>query len=535
MNTYEKGLSMQDDLKLLIDDLIQQETTDNSTLSKFEFVEGEQVDIYPKSVNKLNDTYFFIGKNESSKSLYVFTDNENRDYIEKFDGIELSEMSTKGESLVKQCPLNHTNAEVLRELFDFTSAKIIGLENSYGLGDRLGLANPGHIRAIQTTDFKPVLAQQSIRELERTNRTPDEVMDTASWAVFQEGYTDGFGSDADHLKTPEDIDYMIKSGFTMFTIDPSEHVVNEADSLSVNELETKVNNLPWDELESTFENTLKKYTSEPINVSDDFSIEATRDDLLRGLTKYGKVIAHVKRMHTYLKETYPDHPTEIEVSVDETESVTQPFEHFLVANELKRLGIELISLAPRFVGDFEKGIDYKGDIEVFKREYLKHLKIADKLGPYKISIHSGSDKFQVYRAIGSLNRGYVHVKTAGTSYLEALRTIAKVDTELFREILDYSRNLYPTEKRTYHVSADLSKVPESKDLKDNQLTELFRDEKVHTRQVLHVTFGRILTDKNEKGNYIFRERILKNLEEHEETHYAYLYKHFQRHLEPFIS
>jgi hypothetical protein len=97
-----------------------------------------------------------------------------------------------------------------------------------------------------------------------------------------------------------------------------------------------------------------------------------------------------------------------------------------------------------------------------------------------------------------------------------------------------SRDLYPTEKRTYHVSADLSKVPASDDLKDEELVTLFEDEKTDARQVMHVTFGRILTDKDDEGNYIFRNRILDTLEEYEETHYAFLYKHFQRHLEPFI-
>ncbi len=104
--------------------------------------------------------------------------------------------------------------------------------------------------------------------------------------------------------------------------------------------------------------------------------------------------------------------------------MTTPFEHWLVASELRRLGVEWVGLAPRFVGDFEKGIDYRGDLEVFRREYLKHLAIAEALGPYKISIHSGSDKFGVYRVIGEIGKGGVHVKTAGTSYLEALRTVA---------------------------------------------------------------------------------------------------------------
>ncbi|HKJ68512.1 MAG TPA: tagaturonate epimerase family protein, partial [bacterium] len=453
---------------------------------------------------------------------------------EQFTGEQISETSLAGYSAVKLCELTHENAEALRSVFDFTNPVLVGVQNSYGLGDRLGLANPGHLRAIQELPLKPVLAQQSIRELERTHRTPDEVMDTASWAVFQEGYTAGFGADADHLKTTEDIDYTIKAGFTMFTFDPGDYVVNEADSLPAGELEARAKDNPWDELDDTLDECLQRYAEKRVEISPDFAIEPTRGDVLRGIIKYGAVIAHAVRLYQYLSDTYPDHPREVELSVDETESVTQPFEHYLVANELKRRGVELVSLAPRFVGDFEKGIDYKGDLNLFKQEYIKHLKIAEKLGPYKISIHSGSDKFSVYNVIGSLDRGFVHVKTAGTSYLEALRTIATVNPQLFREILDYSRELYPTEKRTYHVSADLDQVPSGDEISDEDLVVLFESPQVHARQVLHVTFGRVLTDKDDQGNYRFRDDILRTLREHEETHYRYLQNHFQRHFDPFL-
>ena len=101
------------------------------------------------------------------------------------------------------------------------------------------MANHAHIRSLEGSEFRPILAQQSIRELTRTKRTPDNVMDAAIWAVFQEGYKSGFGSDADHLKTEADIDLMINAGFTMFTFDPSEFVINEADSIDIPSLESK--------------------------------------------------------------------------------------------------------------------------------------------------------------------------------------------------------------------------------------------------------------------------------------------------------
>ena len=172
----------------VLNDILKKGDLDNSTLSQCEMAGGKQLEIYPKSINKVDDTYFFIAKNGTDKALYILADKNDRTYLDAFNGIEHDEENINGTAVIKECPLQHDNAESLREHFEFTSAVVVGLTNSYGLGDRLGLANPGHLRAIQSTDFKPVLAQQSIRELESTNRNPDEVMDTASWAVFQEGY-----------------------------------------------------------------------------------------------------------------------------------------------------------------------------------------------------------------------------------------------------------------------------------------------------------------------------------------------------------
>ncbi|UCH65609.1 MAG: hypothetical protein JSW63_00305, partial [Ignavibacterium sp.] len=241
--------------------------------------------------------------------------------------------------------------------------------------------------------------------------------------------------------------------------------------------------------------------------------------------------AHIKKMYDHLKQKYPDYESEVEVSIDETESVTSVFEHFFIVSELNRLGVEFVSLAPRFIGEFEKGIDYKGDLNLFKEEYVKHAGIASYFGTYKLSLHSGSDKFGVYKVIGSLNLGATHVKTAGTSYLEALKVAALKEPALMREILDYSRNLYEEEKKTYHVSADIKKVKPSEEYSDEELVILFNQN--DWRQILHVTYGRILTDKNEQGSYKFKDELLNCVNANEETHYKLILDHFRKHLENF--
>jgi len=162
---------------------------------------------------------------------------------------------------------------------------------------------------------------------------------------------------------------------------------------------------------------------------------------------------------------------------------------------------------------------------------LQHVAIAEHFGFYKISFHSGSDKFRIYEAVGTLKQTHIHVKTAGTSYLEALKVIAMKAPILFREILDYSVNLFDTERKSYFVSADMKKIKPGAQYKDNELAGLFDSNDV--RQALHVTYGRVLTDKNENGKYIFRDRIYDYLKKNEELHYELIIKHFDRHLQPF--
>jgi len=250
----------------------------------------------------------------------------------------------------------------------------------------------------------------------------------------------------------------------------------------------------------------------------------------RAWLKYGAAVAHTAFMYQHLLSRAGAGNFELEVSVDETDSVTTYFEHFLVARELRRLGVEFVSIAPRFIGDFEKGVDYRGDLQTFRVEYEKQLAVATHLG-HKISFHSGSDKFRAYAVVGWWLEARSHIKTAGTSYLEALRTVATHEPKLFREILDFSREVYDTERATYHVSAELSRVPSGADCEEEELLSLLEQD--DARQVLHVAFGRVLTAADGPGTFRFKSRIMDCLAGNEETHYGYLERHFRKHLEFF--
>ncbi|MFM7831364.1 MAG: tagaturonate epimerase family protein, partial [Planctomycetaceae bacterium] len=114
----------------------------------------------------------------------------------------------------------------------------LGLSPSFGFGDRTGLATPGHVLAMQRDGggIQPIFPQQSIREMARTGRTPADVMSDALAGAAAAGWTSATGADADHLKTPEDVDATAAAGFVFFTIDPSGAVDQQADNYSESEL-----------------------------------------------------------------------------------------------------------------------------------------------------------------------------------------------------------------------------------------------------------------------------------------------------------
>jgi hypothetical protein len=486
---------------------------------------GSQV--YKNSLAASGQTLFFLMRVGKGKMLGVLTSSSGTAGVPpQFTG-ETQQIMLRGEELsLRTCPTSAANAGSIRALLPFLVPRPLGLRKSVGCGDRLGLATPGHIRAVQHTRLAPILAQQSIRENARTGRTPQEVMDDAMWSVFQEGWSEGFGADADHLKTTDDIDVCAAAGYTFYTIDPGEHVDDEANTAPLDLLKQKVARLPWGELESSWEDLRRQLHGQPIDLGD-FNVSISEEELLHAVAKYGRVVAHTANMYRHLQHVMKERSFELEMSVDETETVTTLSEHLYIAHELKRLGIKWVSLAPRYIGTFEKGVDYIGDLNEFERSFAEHLAVARIFGPYKLSLHSGSDKFRLYPIAARLAGELVHLKTAGTSYLEALRAIARLNPKLFREIVGFAINRYPIDRATYHVSAELERMPDVNALPNDRLTILL--DNFHVREVLHVTFGSVLKHSD------FREPFFMTLRADEETYYQMLETHFAKHLAPFSA
>jgi hypothetical protein len=379
-------------------------------------------------------------------------------------------------------PASAENAAELRRRLPWLNPVPHGIKPSFGFGDRLGLATPGHIAAVCTAAagnaaIAPIFAQQSVRENGRLGRTPQEVLDCAMWAVFACGWQAPWGADADHLKTKADVEPFVRAGYSFFTVDPGEHVDNTSGLPAV---------------------------------------------------KYGQAIELAAGIYHHLVDLFAEAAFDFEVSIDETDLPTTPAEHAYIAAELARRGVRFTSLAPRFTGSFEKGVDYIGSLAELDGELAQHAAVASaaaaeagqaQAGPYKISLHSGSDKFSVYPLLARHFGSCVHVKTAGTSYLEALRVLASLEPDLFRQVYHLSRARFETDRASYHISARLEQTPDT--VEDADLPGLL--DNFHVRELLHVTFGSALVQ--------YRRQLREALLRHETAYHTALQAHFRRHLD----
>ena len=412
------------------------------------------------------------------------------------------------------------NALALRSALPWLQPSRFGLHTSAGFGDRLGLATPGHVRALKAVGaaINPVFAQQSIREMGRCHRTPRNVVDDATWGAFQAGWTKPVGGDADHLEQLEDIDDTAAAGFVFYTLDPKAEVDPEAEHADAAAIQRKVEALDWAGLDSDLTTFTKTYVGRRIDLERE-AIELDEESVLRAMAKYGPSLAHAMAMYRRLMEKGID--CEVEFAVDETDYPTKPAEHIVVVSELQRLGMDFVSFAPRFVGRFEKGVEYIGDIDELQRDFEIHAEIARALGPYKLSLHSGSDKYSTYPLIAEATKGVVHLKTAGTSWAEALRVIANNDPDLMREVLALALDSFEANRKSYHLSCDPTRIPT--DPTDDEVARLM--DVVDSRQVLHVGYGAILEE--------FGPRLYQVWNANEEEHYQIIADHFVKHLAPF--
>lgn len=393
---------------------------------------------------------------------------------------------------VRLCPCSHENRLALNQLLPYTAPVAFGREGAtFGFGDRLGFANPAQVRVVRDSYIRPVLAQQSLRELTLIGRDLPAVIDVAAWAVFREGYRRGYACDGDHLKTLEEVLHAVEAGCSMVTLDCS--LVLKEQRRSAVEWESLYAALPQ---EVRAEDAL-------------FYLENPRVQAL-GLRFTPAVLGELHAVYDGVTELCQnvyenailtaDHPIDLEVSLDETVETTSPEAHYYVADRLERAGVFVTSIAPRFVGEFQKAIDYIGDTDALREAMTLHAAVANCLG-HKLSLHSGSEKFTAMPILAEATGGRYHIKTSGTSWLEAVETISKHAPALYRRMHRAALEGIEDAKKHYEVHCDLGNVPPLDAMEDAQLPEYLTQN--DSRQLMHITYGHILSKPELKAE-IFR-------------------------------
>ena len=305
---------------------------------------------------------------------------------------------------------------------------------SFGVGDRFARQAQAQLRACMMAQARGVevipVWNKSNREHVIVGSSPGEVRIAAEEAVQSLGWRKSFHVDADHI-TLQTVDrFLDPSDF--FTIDVADAIGKPVPSSEV------------DSFVAAHDELLTRVTLD----ADFLSLELNRDSLTKISSKYLFAIKQAGAIYRHIAERKGEDNVIVEVSMDETDSPLTPAELLVIMAALADHGVPVQTIAPKFSGRFNKGIDYVGDTSRFDREFRSDLAvIAHAIRVYglprglKLSIHSGSDKFSLYPLIHTALKDTgagIHVKTAGTTWLEELIGLA----EGGKEGLDLATEIY---------------------------------------------------------------------------------------------
>lgn len=291
---------------------------------------------------------------------------------------------------------------------------------SFGIGDRFAQQGEAQLKAIikakeMGIEIVPVW-NKSNREHQIIHSSPADTRTEADAAVKALNWNDAYHVDADHINL-NTVDVFIEHS-DFFTLDVADYIGSEVSKVEIDRFLVQA---------VTYEGVLEiPGIDEPFHISKDSMVEIAKSFLgaVREAAAIYNHIAHKKGVKNFIAE----------VSMDEVENPQTPVELFFILMMIQQYGIPAQTIAPKFTGRFNKGVDYVGDVAQFTKEFEQDLLVIDfaikTFGlpeNLKLSVHSGSDKFTIYPIMGDLIQKYdkgIHVKTAGTTWLEEVIGLA---------------------------------------------------------------------------------------------------------------
>jgi hypothetical protein len=393
---------------------------------------------------------------------------------------------------------------------------------SIGVGDRFAHQAKAQLRACMLAaeagvDVIPVW-NKSNREHMIIGSDPCSVREAADEAVRQLGWAKPHHVDADHINLSTVDRFIAASDF--FTIDVAAFIGKPSDPAAVSQ-----------------------FLSRHPELASGFAAARTAEKYLTAVQEAGRIYRHIASARgegTFITE----------VSMDETDVPQTPPELLIILALIADEKIPMQTIAPKFTGRFNKGVDYSGDVAQFTAEFENDLAaISRAVERYdlprnlKLSVHSGSDKFSIYepihRALVGSGAG-VHVKTAGTTWLEELIGLAEAGGEGLRVAKEIYAQAYASREalcEPYREVIDIDAArlplpPEVETWTSDDYTSALRHDPAcprfnpNVRQLLHVGF---------KIAAKMGERYLRIVEECEETISRNVTENlFARHIRPLF-
>jgi tagaturonate epimerase len=331
---------------------------------------------------------------------------------------------------------------------------------SIGVGDRFGCEGKAQLQALikaneQGCEIVPVW-NKSHREHAITSTLPASVRREAGMAVKKLGWKHSYYVDADHIGM-KNVDHFIDAS-DFFTLDVADFVGQTTDEDSIR--------ASAEEFHKSSHSPKIPGLAEPLAMSA-AAVENAAGKYLAAVNEAGRIYRHIearKSADSFVAE----------LSMDETDTAQSPAEMLVILAAVAKEKIPIQTIAPKFIGRFNKGVDYAGDVAEFARQFEAHLAVlafaVQEFGlpaNLKLSIHSGSDKFSLYPVVKEALRKYnagLHLKTAGTTWLEELIGLAQADgngLEIAKEIYRkaWPRAVELCKPYATVIDIDLKKLP----------------------------------------------------------------------------
>jgi len=413
---------------------------------------------------------------------------------------------------------------------------------SFGIGDRFGCQGSAQLAAFIEAkklgiDITPVW-NKSNREHTIVHTLPSDVRKEADKAVADAKWEGAYFVDADHINL-SCVDKFIDSS-DFFTLDVADYIGEESNSADVESFVQKYKIFAGELSIPGIDEKFRVSESDLHNIAEKY---------LNAVKEAGKIYRHVSRTSKCEQKNIPltTPPMArtgkcgllIEISMDETEQPQTPLELLFILAMIADEKIPAHTIAPKFSGRFNKGVEYVGDVAQFTKEFEDDLAVIQfaikSFGSnenLKLSVHSGSDKFAIYpvinKAIKKFDTG-VHVKTAGTTWLEELIGLAESGGEalnIAKEIYETAFNRYDELAAPYATVIDIDNEelpkPEEVNSWDSvKFAESLRHDRTNEnynqsfRQLLHVGYkvAAELGDKYLDSLKANKEIVAKNVTE----------------------